>query len=443
MFKAGSCDLMNFKGHGFLGEDIRSDRPMIKRYPDLFAGARLLNEAAHALLLRIPSRIHEAQNVLVTALFTRILASFASTVYLAEVGLSSDAGSCARTAIEAHFFLRKCIRDSDWAATFIRSDLRDKASYINGLLNISKKERKTYVRDTKRMEQRLQEVKKAAEKLGVQEIIVGNVAAAVDLGPIYSSAYKSLSQICTHVTPMCLLNFVTTDEKNEINGLKYGPVPELADVALYWAIHALQTAMLDITAFHSIDVNDLKPMLDKLAEHLAAHAKLIKNLDSGQLKEHMREIKLSFRRGSQLNDDQLKQLLALEDSQGLSTTCLYEDGAPIFGYIYANDVVAWAWGNWTHEIAEFHVAVQDEYKQHDLATRLALRYLIERNSTVKTFHFNVTNKKLHNALITKGFKPDLKGDYYLRNQFSQDELVSLQSEAKDLHALDSDLIIRI
>jgi len=206
----------------------------------------------------------------------RILASFAATIHLAEVGLSGDAGGCARTAMEAHFFLRKCCLDPEWADKFIKSDLKDKESYINELLgHLENENTEEEIKDPERLKQRLEEVSRKAKEFGAQEIRVKKTANSVGLGVTYSRDYRALSQRCTHITPGALQFYLETDENNVITGFKYGPDKDFSDVAVFHAVSALRAAIEDVVTLHKIDLADMDPINEKIRSHFDAHAKML------------------------------------------------------------------------------------------------------------------------------------------------------------------------
>jgi hypothetical protein len=72
----------------------------------------------------------------------------------------------------------------------------------------------------------------------------------------------------------------------------------------------------------------------------------------------------------------------------------------LFGYVDAatEEVVAWAWGSMNTTMGELHVYVLPAHRRADLASRLAIRYLLLRNETLAEFSFVVTNPGLVGAL---------------------------------------------
>src|SRR5436309_2793157 len=64
----------------------------------------------------------------------------------------------------------------------------------------------------------------------------------------------------------------------------------------------------------------------------------------------------------------------------------------LYGYLNNGDVVAWAWGSILGDVGELTVKVDDQHQGRTLGKRLIIRYLLERNPTIKRFEFDVVNK---------------------------------------------------
>ncbi len=135
-------------------------------------------------------------------------------------------------------------------------------------------------------------------------------------------------------------------------------------------------------------------------------------------------------------------LAALENGQ-VCIIQLGNQGIPLFGYSRDTCLVAFAWGSADGPEGDLHLLVAPEYRHHDIATRLAIRYILRRNDTVSGYRLTLTEEGLQafaNDLGQYGFVLE-QDRTFVRDRFSDVEMALIRLESDRLGALESEVIL--
>jgi hypothetical protein len=252
---------------GFLSSEIsRSVSKIHDRFPQWFKAANSINELGMRILPLLQPVKTNDQQLLVAALYGRALTSFQSAYILAERGLTADARTVVRAAVETTVVLNAVVRDPSVSDLLV---LRHQWH--------NRKLLKSWIDDPQAVAAmsaaQLTEFKAAIASIDFTHpcvkdrgdpLIIASLALKTGLLWLYNAVYRPTSGDSAHTSLQTLERHVQADEASEIQGLRFGPdVANVCDT-LSAAISTLLPAIkASITLFH---VPQFGPELDACTE---------------------------------------------------------------------------------------------------------------------------------------------------------------------------------
>lgn len=223
--------------NGFLaGTADTVAKALLDQHQSHFKRAADLNRDCHELLFSCKPRNKDGQQVLVVALFLRILEHFQATVILLGRGLVSPAVVMARACLEAVFAARAIALAPDALRRFILDDQVQRVKLAN------KADQYAYPN----LEDLRQEVAKGLrcdiksriEGDGAKRFSTEEMSRLAGMHDWYVTIYPLWSKTA-HSQVRDLEQYLDLDEQGEIRSLKYAPTLDQIPLVLLLTMHAL------------------------------------------------------------------------------------------------------------------------------------------------------------------------------------------------------------
>ena len=222
---------------GFLASSAEAlAATLLEQHRTHFERAAELNHDCHELLFRCKPRNRDGQQVVVCALFMRVLEHFQATVILLRRGLVSPAVVMARACLEGVFAARAIALAPDALRRFILADQMERLALAN------KAEQYAYpnLEDLRQEVARgLQaEIKSEIEADEARRFSTKEMSQIAGMHDWYVTIYSLWSKTA-HSRVRDLEQYLNLDENGEIRSLKYGPGLDGVPLLLLTAMHAL------------------------------------------------------------------------------------------------------------------------------------------------------------------------------------------------------------
>lgn len=221
---------MTFDSAGFLSHDIDEFRVIMRRQPltrPWFELADGLNRLGLDMLNGHETPLYDNSRLLIAAFFVRAHKSFQAAVILAERGLTGDANTVLRSAVEGAIALHALAADPTFVQALIGAHRLNQQKLANVVLK-NADYRATYAADQiAEMETTINEVEalKADPATKPKEIKWADVAQK-HCPDLYQLLYRLLSTNGTHTNIDAVHGQLETDQAGKIVGLKAGPDPD-------------------------------------------------------------------------------------------------------------------------------------------------------------------------------------------------------------------------
>jgi hypothetical protein len=223
--------------NGFLASSADAvAKALLEQHQSHFQRAADLNRDCHELLFSCKPRNRDGQQVLVAALFLRLLEHFQATVILLRRGLVSPGVVMARACLEAVFAARAIALAPDGLRRFILDDQVERLKLAN------KADQYAYPN----LEDLRQEVAKGLrsdieseiEADGARRFSTEDMSRLAGMHDWYITIYPLWSKTA-HSRVRDLEQYLDLDEKGEIRSLKYAPGLNNVSLVLLTTMHAL------------------------------------------------------------------------------------------------------------------------------------------------------------------------------------------------------------
>ena len=231
---------------GFLASEIsRSVSKIHDKFPQWFEVANSINELAMRILPLLQPVKTNDQQLLVAALYGRALTSFQSAYILAERGLTADARTVVRAAVETTVVLNAVVHDPSVSDLLVlrhqwhnRKLLKSWVDDPQAIVAMSAVQLAEFKAAIAQIDSTHPRVKDRGDPL-----IISNLAIKTGLLWLYNSVYRPTSGDAAHTSLQTLERHIQADDASEIQGLKFGPdVGNVCDT-LSAAISTLLPAM--------------------------------------------------------------------------------------------------------------------------------------------------------------------------------------------------------
>lgn len=204
---------------GFLLEHLEPYRQRIRaKHQPNYALAFEINKLCQSVKFQIHVHNRDGQEIFSAALFIKVLADVQAAVLLLERGLSSQACSLLRVALEALIILGKLSRSYEFVEALIRHGERERLNLVRAIQR----------NPAPAFDDVRPEITEAV--ISEIELIVGDIPKknihqwARDLGllPIYDAQYRLFSND-VHSAPRALERYLETNEEGEYAVINWGP----------------------------------------------------------------------------------------------------------------------------------------------------------------------------------------------------------------------------
>lgn len=241
-------------GHGFLTDDIAkrlSERSAIN--PEVSTAVIATLNLANKLVLLLPiyspsESVVDRQLTMALTLLVRLIEIAESTVILSAFEVRQDVKTLLRVFLDAYFIFANVCNDPEFVAEYVRADEIARRKLINAAFNHDGRmfaKLKDYATPELRaaLDQRIKDD-------GIQEFQSARYARQAGCVDIYDAHYRILSA-SVHTTPRCFLDYLVTNDSDEITAIRHDPDAENADQVLYDIAWFLLTAIENVSKHFS------------------------------------------------------------------------------------------------------------------------------------------------------------------------------------------------
>jgi len=245
---------------GFLSSEVSLSVSRIHaRFPQWFKVADSLNELAMRILPSLQPAKDSDQQLLVATLYGRALTSFQSAYILAERGLTADARTVVRAAVETTVVLNAVVHDASmsellvlrhqWHNRKLLKSWVDDPQAVAAMSPEQLAEFKTAINQIDSTHPRVKDIK--------DPLNIATLASKTGLLWLYNAVYRPTSGDAAHTSLQTLERHVQADAAAEIQGLKFGPdvgnVCDTLSAAISTLMPAIRASIMlfDIPQFHA------------------------------------------------------------------------------------------------------------------------------------------------------------------------------------------------
>ena len=253
---------------GFLGSEMES---WIKKYrkenKELFSFCYELNQVAHKTLSKLIIHNKDGQEILSSAMFTRILSQYQSVIVLVERGMINEAKIILRTMLDGLFILVAMTKDRKYMNYYINDDIEKRKGSLNQFSknpgdHFSELKEQLPEEEIAKLLQELSEEKASKELEGVKytsRISTKKWAEFAELEHLYYKVYSLLNS-AVHGLSRELEQYAEIDDDGEIVGMNSGPCIEGIGIALTTASDFLIIVLMNIHDFFELDKLELEKL---------------------------------------------------------------------------------------------------------------------------------------------------------------------------------------
>jgi Family of unknown function (DUF5677) len=211
---------MSIDEEGFLSRDIEQVRLNYrKKFPEIIGLVSQFSQMGQAVLPSVAGKSRTLKNLFVSAYFIRGLQQCQAAILLAERGLFTEAYTMVRSGLETVFYLGAATRGVDFARELGRDHVkRTKA-------NAEAHMRRMKELDPNADETHLRSVVDTMLGQGIdpEAMFIEAVAKKAELGMLYDTLYRQLSNGHAHPTVSSLTSIWQMDENQLPLGVLWGP----------------------------------------------------------------------------------------------------------------------------------------------------------------------------------------------------------------------------
>ena len=262
---------MSLREHGFIGAEIQTwIKGCHERHSILFEIVNDVNRLCQGVLFELAPHNKHLQEMLVAALYGRVLSNYQAVVVLCERGMMAEARVVTRAMLEGVFSLCAIASKPPLATEFVREHQRKRLRFLNKFRALhGGLPAHIDAREVKRIEE---ELKDEIKTDSIQERSTEEWAKDAGMHKWYLTAYTVLSD-SVHVKARDLECYLVRDEEGIAKGLQWGPddseIRELLTAAIEGILVALRSALSCFR--HSKDhvIDELLARLRKAVESTA------------------------------------------------------------------------------------------------------------------------------------------------------------------------------
>jgi hypothetical protein len=211
---------MSIDEDGFLSEEIERVRQQYRaNFPEIIGFVTELSRLGQLLLPTIAGQSRTLKNLFVSAYFIRALQQCQAAVILAERGLFTEAYTMVRSGLETVFYLGAATRGTDFAREMGRDHVKRTRTTVEAHIQGMK------AMDPNADESHLRNVIDTMMAQGIEPetMFIQAVAKKAELGPLYDTLYRQLSNGYAHPTLSSLNMIWQMDEEQIPQGVLWGP----------------------------------------------------------------------------------------------------------------------------------------------------------------------------------------------------------------------------
>lgn len=211
---------MSIDTDGFLSDQIEHVRRKYRAdFSEIFGFVTELSQLAQSLLPAIEGQPRTLKNLVVSAYFVRALQQCQGAVLMAERGMFTEAYTLVRSGLETVFYLGAATRGADFAREIGRDHVKRTKTAAEAHMQRMKE------LDPNADESHLQSVIDTLMEQGVDPgtLMIQAVAKKAELGLLYDTLYRQLSNSHAHPTLSSLNSIWEMDENQLPRGILWGP----------------------------------------------------------------------------------------------------------------------------------------------------------------------------------------------------------------------------
>lgn len=211
---------MSIDEEGFLSPEIENVRQNYRAsHPDIFQYVTELSRLAQSQLPNIAGQPRTLKNFFVSAYFVRALQQCQAAILMAERGMFTEAYTMVRGGLETVFYLGASTRGTDFGREMGRDHVkRTKTTATAHMLRMKEL-------DPNADQSHLQSVIDTlmAQGLDPEPLLIQAVAKKAELGLLYDTLYRQLSNSHAHPTLSSLNSIWQMDEQQMPLSVLWGP----------------------------------------------------------------------------------------------------------------------------------------------------------------------------------------------------------------------------
>lgn len=211
---------MSIDEDGFLSDQIEQVRTKYRAdFSEIFGFVTELSRLAQSLLPAIEGQPRTLKNLFVSAYFVRALQQCQGAVLMAERGMFTEAYTLVRSGLETVFYLGAATRGADFAREMGRDHVKRTRTAAEAHMQRMKE------LDPNADESHLQSVIDTLMEQGIDpgSLLIQAVAKKAELGLLYDTLYRQLSNGHAHPTLSSLNSIWQMDENQLPQGILWGP----------------------------------------------------------------------------------------------------------------------------------------------------------------------------------------------------------------------------
>ena len=233
---------MSFETNGFLSSQIDEFRQrFIEDYQALFEFVKELNHFAIKIKDKFSIHNQDSRELIIGALYIKVLQSFESTIILSERGLESDSKSILRVMIEAAFYLKAACIDESFCDDYIKSDDLERFKFLNRVRRDKKGIFSCELREYASKD-RIESLKNSAWGKKDNPFEIYKVAQRANMYDFYQLVYGLLSSD-VHTSIRSLDRFYVVNNEGLVEYLIFAPQYDKWSIAILTACSILNIVL--------------------------------------------------------------------------------------------------------------------------------------------------------------------------------------------------------
>jgi hypothetical protein len=222
---------MSFDSNGFLGKQIDENRmDFVQKHQDLFVFLEGLNQFAVEIKDKFVIRNQNPRELIIGALYIKVLQSFESIIILSQRGLESDAKSILRVMLEAAFHLKAICIDEEFYKDYIKGDDYEKFKLYN---RVSKDDNGIFSSEIKKLvtNEKIDNLKKTVWRRQENPLEIYKVAQRALMYDFYQLVYGTMSAD-VHTSVRSIEKFYGLNDDGMVEYLYFAPQYNEIEIAV-------------------------------------------------------------------------------------------------------------------------------------------------------------------------------------------------------------------